>query len=102
MNFRCPVCFFDRMPYPPKDYHICPCCGTEFGNDDVEFSYDELRNNWIGAGGHWFFGQPPDNWSAWAQLAMFAYGLHTEVAATLAPLNKTTIRGVCELEFQLV
>jgi len=36
MNYRCPVCFFDELPYPPRDYHICPCCGTEFGNDDAE------------------------------------------------------------------
>ena len=43
MNHRCPVCMFDRLPYPPADYHICPCCGTEFGNDDAEFSHDQLR-----------------------------------------------------------
>ena len=43
MNYRCPVCFFDEMPDPPRDYNICPCCGTEFGNDDVEYSYAELR-----------------------------------------------------------
>jgi len=35
------------MPYPPRHYNICPCCGTEFDNDDVDHSYAELRYQWI-------------------------------------------------------
>lgn len=78
MISTCPVCFFDAMPYPPEDYNICPCCGTEFGNDDVEYSYDELRYAWIRNGAHWFFDQSPANWSAWAQLARASFGVHAE------------------------
>jgi hypothetical protein len=78
MIFTCPVCFFDELPYPPEGYHICPSCGTEFGNDDVEFSYAELRQKWADGGAHWFFGQPPANWNPWAQLASHAYGVNTE------------------------
>lgn len=89
------------MPYPPENYNICPCCGTEFGNDDIEYSYEELRYQWIVSGAQWFFGPPPNGWSAWAQLARVSYGLNTEVAAVHSPLNKTAIRGVRELEFQL-
>jgi hypothetical protein len=76
------------MPYAPEDYHICPCCGTEFGNDDVEYSYEQLRYQWITAGAPWFFGQPPQGWNAWAQLAKVAYGVHTEVSA---PPNRANI-----------
>jgi len=101
MNYRCPVCFFDQMPYPPQDYHICPSCGTEFGNDDVEYSYEELRYQWIIGGAQWFFGQPPHGWSAWAQLAKVAYGLRTEGVAVPVPLNRVSIRGVLGLELQL-
>jgi hypothetical protein len=93
MNFRCPVCFYDRMPYAPEDYHICPCCGTEFGNDDVEHSFEELRYDWIIRGARWFFEQPPAGWSAAAQLAKVGpYGVHTEGSAILAPLNKASMR----------
>jgi hypothetical protein len=68
MPYLCPVCFFDQMPYPPRDYDICPCCGTEFGNDDVEYSLEELRNAWVADGAQWFYGQPPADWNPWLQL----------------------------------
>src|SRR5271166_2962949 len=98
MSFRCPVCFFDQLPYPPEDYHICPCCGTEFGNDDLEFSYDELRYRWILGGARWFYEQPPLGWSAAAQLANSGFSVHTEGDAFSVPINKATIRGSRELE----
>lgn len=98
MNYRCPVCFFAQMPYPPEDYDICPCCGTEFGNDDAEYSYDELRYRWLIGGALWFYGQPPLGWSAARQLADAAFGLHTEVSTT--GLNNLSIHEPSELEFQ--
>lgn len=64
----CPVCLFPNLPYPPRDYHICPCCGTEFGNDDVRFSVEQLREMWIAGGARWFFGRAPENWNPWVQL----------------------------------
>ncbi len=33
-RWTCPDCGYDSMPHPPKDYHICPKCMVEFGNDD--------------------------------------------------------------------
>jgi hypothetical protein len=62
-KYRCPVCMFGALTYPPKDYHICPCCGTEFGSDDAEFSHLQLREMWFATGAQWFFGTPPANWS---------------------------------------
>jgi hypothetical protein len=59
---------FGRLPYPPADYHICPCCGTEFGNDDATFSYEQLRETWLAGGGNWFFGRPPEGWNPLLQL----------------------------------
>jgi len=61
---------FPGLPYPPADYHICPCCGTEFGNDDADFSHAQLREMWIAGGAHWFFGQPSGNWNPWMQLIL--------------------------------
>lgn len=68
MKYRCPICLYARLPYPPKDYHICPCCGTEFGNDDQNFTHEQIREMWIAGGANWFFGRPPDNWNPWMQL----------------------------------
>lgn len=70
MNYDCPVCFFDQLPYPPEDYHICLCCGTEFGNDDEERTLEELRSAWIANGAQWFYDRPPVDWNPWDQLAM--------------------------------
>src|SRR5439155_26647356 len=70
MNFRCPVCLFAGLQYPPRDYHICPCCGTEFGNDDAERTFEELREDWLFRGANWFFGSPPINWDPWLQLSL--------------------------------
>jgi hypothetical protein len=102
MNYSCPVCFFDRMPYPPRRYNICPCCGTEFDNDDVDHTFAELRYRWIENGAGWFFGQPPHGWSAAAQLAKAGFGVHTDVAAHTDRLNTISFRDVRAFELQLV
>jgi hypothetical protein len=68
MKYQCPVCFYDELPYPPADYHICLCCGTEFGNDDADFSHAQLREMWIASGAEWFFRNPPVAWNPWMQL----------------------------------
>lgn len=64
----CPVCFFKNLPYPPVDFHICPCCGTEFDSDDVDRTHADLRSEWIRGGGIWFFKMPPRGWNPWRQL----------------------------------
>jgi hypothetical protein len=69
MNFRCPVCLFAGLPYPPADYNICPCCGTEFGSDDNEYTHEQLLARWIAGGALWFYGHPPTGWNPWLQLA---------------------------------
>jgi hypothetical protein len=71
----CPVCWFSPLGYPARDYHICPCCGTEFGSDDAEFTWEELRERWIALGMHWFFGEPPINWNPQVQLLSAGYGV---------------------------
>jgi hypothetical protein len=61
------------MESPPEDHVICPCCGTQFGYDDVAHTYLELRNIWLRKGGRWFNIECPslvtrDGWNAWDQL----------------------------------
>jgi hypothetical protein len=73
MKYTCPVCMFPQLPYPPNNYDICPCCGTEFGNEDVYLTHQQLRERWIAAGAHWFFENPPEHWNPWLQLLKAGY-----------------------------
>ena len=74
----CPVCGYRALPFAPGDYHICPCCGTEFGADDVDFSHEEFRSRWIDGGMRWFSKAtpPPKKWSPVEQLLTAGFGLH--------------------------
>jgi hypothetical protein len=58
------------MRYPARDWHICPCCGTEFNFDDVCRTYEEIRRDWIANGASWWSQdeRQPDNWDPVAQL----------------------------------
>jgi hypothetical protein len=78
----CPVCGFAPLleePWPENrpSYEICPCCGTEFGNED--FSLDprkratrhrDLREQWMSGGMNWWSTNrlPPHDWNPLAQL----------------------------------
>mgnify|MGYP001571292555 CR=1 FL=1 len=68
--WTCPVCGYSRLPFEPKDFHICPSCGTEFGTDDFDTSHMELRHRWIFRGAPWFSRatRPPAGWSPFEQL----------------------------------
>lgn len=49
----CPVCGYE-MEAPPRDYRICPSCGTEFGVHDVNASIADLRESWMKSGPRWW------------------------------------------------
>jgi len=73
----CPVCGFAELDEPTVDltgeptYAICPCCGTQFGADDLTTSHAELRAAWIKDGARWWseVKAAPQGWNALAQLA---------------------------------
>src|SRR5689334_8332051 len=64
------------MRYPPEDYNICPCCGTEFGFDDAYTSIGELRGQWIREGMKWWspVEHAPTGWDPLVQLMRGVYG----------------------------
>ncbi len=70
MKHLCPVCGYPELRHPPSDYTICPSCGTEFGNDDLDATHSELRVRWLTAGAPWFseYTPPPANWNPYRQL----------------------------------
>jgi hypothetical protein len=64
----CPVCGYE-MAEGPRDYNICPSCGTEFGLHDVNSSIPQLREVWIEKGPRWYSSviPPPPGWNPWLQ-----------------------------------
>lgn len=66
----CPVCGYG-MEDPPRDYNICPSCGTEFGHHDVNSSVDKLRAEWLRNGANWWspVDAQPDHWDPYRQVA---------------------------------
>jgi hypothetical protein len=48
----CTVCGYE-MEDGPRDYNICPSCGTEFGIHDVNSSIENLRDLWLKSGPRW-------------------------------------------------
>lgn len=79
---------FAGLPYPPANYEICPCCGTEFGNDDAQFSHEQLRSAWLQRGAPWFFGNPPQGWNEEQQL--YASGLGFSFINIERPIMRIT------------
>jgi len=88
----CRVCGYE-MEEGPRDWNICPSCGTEFGLHDVNSSIENLRNVWLATGPRWYSTVvlPPAEWSPMQQLATLLfeeaniiaiYDLGTVMAAT--------------------
>jgi hypothetical protein len=78
------------MREPPRNFAICPSCGTEFGYDDAKRSPVDLRHSWMLDGAPWFSvaTPPPPGWNAWQQLAQAGhlyFGVH--------PGQQPTARG---------
>jgi len=69
-DHMCPVCGYE-MADGPRDYNICPSCGTEFGLHDVNSTIENLRAAWFATGPRWYsvvIAQPA-NWNPFIQVA---------------------------------
>ena len=66
----CPVCGYEMVD-GPRDYNICPSCGTEFGLHDVNSTVDNLRKAWLATGPRWYSSvvTQPANWNPFSQVA---------------------------------
>lgn len=72
MRYQCLVCLYPAMDEAPRNYAICPCCGTEFGLDDDGVSHAELRARWVENHCPWFsnYTRPPSEWNPASQLGV--------------------------------
>lgn len=94
----CPVCGYG-MQAPPRDYRICPSCGTEFGVSDINATIAELRDSWMSRGPVWW-GDPTDKPSNWDPISqMESAGIivkrpaANETSAVGTATSSRTIRG---------
>lgn len=95
----CPVCFFPDLEEPPREFSICPCCGTEFGVNDYspkrtspDVIHRELRWEWLERGAPWFDVETPRpyGWSGFEQIWNSPYWFRNAVS-TAAPTLHTTV-----------
>lgn len=80
-KFKCPICGCPQINTSPRDetgapsYEICPCCGGEFGIDDISSgTIEEYRKSWLESGANWF--DPvlrPDDWDLRDQLLKIGF-----------------------------
>jgi hypothetical protein len=70
----CTVCGYE-MEEGPRDYNICPSCGTEFGLHDVNSTVDNLRAVWLAGGAKWYSVAipQPSKWNPIQQLAKLLF-----------------------------
>jgi hypothetical protein len=84
------------MSSPPRDYSICPCCGTEFGYHDAIRSHEELRNEWIRSGARWHSSivAAPLGWNWIEQLADAAFLGKTVLVTGTPPTIPSPIQHI--------
>jgi hypothetical protein len=72
LKYVCFLCGYPDLRNNPwsedglsPSYDICPCCGMEYGVDDInELAFKLYREEWFSKGRKWFDQQvkPPLNW----------------------------------------
>ena len=73
---ECRVCGCCSEDFPwgedgkSPSYQICPCCGVQFGKEDLTLeSIKECREEWISKGGEWFTkNEKPEGWDIKTQM----------------------------------
>jgi hypothetical protein len=80
----CPVCGYE-MDEGPRDFNICPSCGTEFGLHDLNSSIKDLREVWIENGAHWHSQVIPEplDWNAQQQLSVLMLNAPARVSSAV-------------------
>lgn len=75
-TYMCPVCGWPDLTESPRSpsgggsYEICRSCGFEYGvtDDDLGYTYEQWREEWVKKGMPWDEGEPPVGWNPEEQL----------------------------------
>jgi hypothetical protein len=88
-NNICPVCGYNKFEKPPEIDDICPCCFFRFYVNDDDWSYEQLRADWIKDGAKWAWGKMPQPkfWDLEQQFKNINYIITDE--------DKKTIKYIC-------
>ena len=76
-KYICPVCGYP-MQDPPRDNNLCPSCGTEFGYHDAGRTFQDIRQEWLRSGAHWWsrYEKQPYNWNPFQQMMDAGFRIH--------------------------
>jgi hypothetical protein len=96
----CTVCGYE-MEEGPRDWNICPSCGTEFGLHDVNSTIDSLRTVWFAMGPRWHSSVVPQpaNWNPFVQVAIVMSG-GTSGSSIVFPENWSAQAFVVSFDIQ--
>lgn len=90
----CPVCGYNALERPIHNYDVCPSCLCEFGVSDADWTYAELREDWIANGALWAWGSKdipePRGWSAVEQLKNIDYHCTLQDIRSIARFRETS------------
>ncbi|WP_308638277.1 hypothetical protein [Paenibacillus silvisoli] len=88
MFYTCHLCGYPEQNKPPwtqeglsPSYEICPCCGIEFGVDDINLlGFEIYKREWFEKGRDWFDqAKRPVNWEQEEQLKSINKIKHEEL-----------------------
>jgi|SRR6185295_3465867 len=92
-TYVCPVCGYPQLEDPPSRYEICPCCQTQFENDDEFSTRKALRDEWIGKGmKFWATWELPNNFAPNKQLHDLLW--NNTVAAWVMPKRNRLLKYI--------
>lgn len=96
----CPVCGLKSVVIPEAVESQCRCCGFFFYRNDIDWTYEELREEWLSHDGEWAISefQPSVCWDANVQLLnIYAQdGLYEKYARTLNDGDRTDFEHAIE------
>src|SRR5436309_14707425 len=103
MPYTCPVCGYKGLTEPPRNFSICPSCGTEFGYDDAKLSHAELRWEWILQDAPCFSTarHPQPDWNPWLQLIDAGYDYVVPFRSKICLSQPSTDFGKAEVTQQI-
>ena len=93
----CPVCGYPKLSEPPRNFTICPSCGTEFEYDDAFASHVELRSAWLRNGAKWWspVDPSPENWDPYLQVDAVRSSLWSLLRLPMPGLQASSPFGNC-------
>lgn len=93
---NCPVCGYE-LDFVPEVDALCPCCFFAFYVNDRDWTFAELREDWISHGARWAWGKQgrpePLNWNPVQQLTNIGYLCTTSDLESIVRAKPASSKG---------